>query len=121
MANKALFKSYAGKLAATADRVNEAGGIAYGLDAKADLAQYIATGCLSLTFYASAQDQLRTVLGVTFAPDGRVFFKMPQIPAGTNGQVKIFIKISNVASIFGAGRYAVRLDDVIVYGGYDIT
>jgi 60 kDa SS-A/Ro ribonucleoprotein len=65
MASKTLFKSFIGKLLPKADTRNEAGGIAYALSPKAALAQYTATGCLNATFYASAEDQLATVLKLT--------------------------------------------------------
>ena len=62
MANKNLFRSLAGKLVPKATAVNEAGGKAYALTPKQALAQYAATGCLSHTFYATAEEQLATVL-----------------------------------------------------------
>ena len=62
MASKTLFASIAGKLLPKTDAVNEAGGIAYSLPPKHALAQYAATGCLNHTFYASAEEQLATVL-----------------------------------------------------------
>jgi 60 kDa SS-A/Ro ribonucleoprotein len=62
MANKSLFQSIAGKLAPKATAVNEEGSPAYALTPKQALAQYAATGCLSNTFYASAEEQLETVL-----------------------------------------------------------
>src|SRR5260221_14688505 len=58
MANKSLFSSIAGK----PDAVNEANGPAYAFALKHALAQYVATGCLNSTFYASAEEQLSTVL-----------------------------------------------------------
>lgn len=58
MANKNLFKSIAGKLLPKTDANNEAGGQAYKLSPKAQLAQYAVTGCLSNTFYADAETQL---------------------------------------------------------------
>jgi 60 kDa SS-A/Ro ribonucleoprotein len=64
MANKALFRTSPGKLAPPADAVNEEGGRAYALEARHVLALYAATGCLSATFYASAEAQLDTVLSV---------------------------------------------------------
>lgn len=64
MVNKNLFATIAGKLAPKTHAVNEAGGKAYALTPKQALAQYAATGCLSGTFYASAEDQLATVLGL---------------------------------------------------------
>ena len=64
MANKNLFRSIAGKLAPKATSVNEAGGRAYALTPKQALAQFASTGCLSQTFYASAEDQLAKVLAL---------------------------------------------------------
>lgn len=62
MANKTLFKNTPGRLIPEADARNEAGGAAYAYSPEHALAQYAATGCLNGTFYASAQDQLTTVL-----------------------------------------------------------
>lgn len=45
-----------------ADAVNEAGGAAYAFTPAHALAQYAATGCLSTTYYASAELQLAEVL-----------------------------------------------------------
>jgi 60 kDa SS-A/Ro ribonucleoprotein len=64
MASKTLFRTSPGKLAPKADAVNEAGGAAYALEPRHALATYAATGCLSATFYASAEMQLDTVLGL---------------------------------------------------------
>jgi 60 kDa SS-A/Ro ribonucleoprotein len=64
MASKTLFRSTRGKLAPKANAVNEAGGMAYDLEARHALALYAATGCLSTTFYASAEVQLDTVLAL---------------------------------------------------------
>ena len=62
MANKTLFKSLIGKLMPATDALNEERAPAYALSAKHQLAQYAATGCLSTTFYASADEQLAKVL-----------------------------------------------------------
>lgn len=62
MASKTLFKSNAGANIPATNTVNEAGGIAYQFPPKHMLAQYAATGCLNHTFYASAEEQLATVL-----------------------------------------------------------
>jgi 60 kDa SS-A/Ro ribonucleoprotein len=62
MANKTLFKSLFGKLIPVTDALNEERAPAYALSPKAQLAQYAATGCLSATFYASAEEQLAKVL-----------------------------------------------------------
>jgi len=64
MANKTLFKSFTGTLPPRTDTRNEAGGTAYSLSPKHQLAQYASTGCLNSTFYASAEDQLATVLAL---------------------------------------------------------
>ena len=63
MANKNLFGSMARKLLPKPEVVNEAHGPAYALGARHALAQYVATGCLNSTFYASAEEQLSKVLG----------------------------------------------------------
>ncbi|HEU4714987.1 MAG TPA: hypothetical protein VFS76_25795 [Pyrinomonadaceae bacterium] len=62
MANKKLFKSLIGKLVPATDAVNEEFAPAYALSPKHQLAQFAATGCLNTTFYASAGEQLATVL-----------------------------------------------------------
>jgi len=64
MANKNLFSSVAGKLLPKPDAVNEANGPAYAFAPKHALAQYVATGCLNSTFYATAEEQLSTVLAL---------------------------------------------------------
>src|SRR5919112_2900312 len=64
MANKNLFKSLVGKLVPAADARNEHGAPAYALTPKQALAQYAATGCLTQTFYAGAQEQLSVVLAL---------------------------------------------------------
>ena len=61
MANTTLFQSVKTRLT-TADTHNEAGGIAYTLTPKQQLAQLAATGCLNSTYYTDAQDQLEQVL-----------------------------------------------------------
>ena len=61
MANTSLFQSVKTRLTAANTR-NEAGGIAYMLTPKQQLAQLAATGCLNSTYYADAQDQLEQVL-----------------------------------------------------------
>ncbi len=64
MANKNLFKSLMGKLVPATDARNEENAPAYALTPKQALAQYAATGCLSQTFYAGAQEQLAVVLAL---------------------------------------------------------
>ena len=62
MANKALFATNRGPRVPKADTVNEAGGSAYDMTAEQALAQYCMTGCLSGTYYASAEQQLDKIL-----------------------------------------------------------
>ena len=62
MANKSLFQTIAGKLLPRTDALNHELGRAYAYTPKHALAQYAATGCLSHTFYAGADDQLAKVL-----------------------------------------------------------
>lgn len=64
MANKNLFATIAGKLVPQANAINEAGGKAYAMTPKQALAQYAATGCLNGTFYATAEEQLATVISL---------------------------------------------------------
>ena len=61
MANTTLFQSVKTRLTAANTR-NEAGGMAYMLTPKQQLAQLAATGCLNSTYYTDAQDQLEQVL-----------------------------------------------------------
>jgi 60 kDa SS-A/Ro ribonucleoprotein len=63
MANKNLFASTTGRMLQRTNAVNEETAPAYALSARHALAQYAATGCLSATFYASAEEQLDRVLG----------------------------------------------------------
>ncbi|MBI1373055.1 MAG: TROVE domain-containing protein [Phycisphaera sp.] len=76
MANKALFGSGRGVLAPKTDTFNEAGGRAYGFDATHALAQYAATGCINATFYASAEEQLDTVLSLCGRVDSEFIAKL---------------------------------------------
>ncbi|MBD1207789.1 MAG: TROVE domain-containing protein [Ignavibacteria bacterium] len=75
MANKRLFQSLIGSLlpsnsSSKASVHNEAGGKAYSLSRKHALAQYVATGCLNGTFYASAENQLEQILSLCNAQEG---------------------------------------------------
>ncbi len=64
MANKTLFQGQPGRLLPRANAINEAGGKAYALSPKHQLAQYAVTGCLNGTYYASAETQLSTLLAL---------------------------------------------------------
>jgi 60 kDa SS-A/Ro ribonucleoprotein len=69
MANRNLFRSLVGKLVPATSASNEAGGPAYEMTPKQALAQYVATGCLNATYYASAEDQLEKVLALSAKVD----------------------------------------------------
>ena len=73
MANKHLFKTRT-PLPNT-DTVNGAGGVAYKRTPKQALAQFVATGCLNDTFYASAQSQLDEVASFAQSVDGAFLAK----------------------------------------------
>ena len=62
MSSKTLFRNTGvSARSPAANTKNEAGGLAYKLEAKAALAQIACTGCFQQTFYASAKDQLDKV------------------------------------------------------------
>ena len=75
MANKTLFKSLIGKLMPVTDALNEEQAPAYKLPPQHLLAQYAATGCLNRTFYASADDQLQTVIELCAEVDAEFIAK----------------------------------------------
>ena len=62
MANRNLFKSIVGKLIPATNVINEEFAPAYAFTPKHALAQYVATGCLNSTFYATAETQLERVI-----------------------------------------------------------
>lgn len=76
MANRRLFRSLVGKLVPATNATNEAGGVAYERTPKQALAQYVATGCLNATFYASADDQLEKVLALAAKVDSEFLAKL---------------------------------------------
>ncbi|MFI4861868.1 MAG: RNA-binding protein [Phycisphaerales bacterium JB063] len=113
MANKSLFKSLAGKLAPKADTRNEAGGTAYAFDARHALAQYAATGTLNGTFYASAHDQLETVLGLCGQVESE-FIARTALYTRTHGYMKdLPALLCAVLSVRGPGLLAEVFDRVI--------
>ena len=69
MANAQLFSGTRGRLMPAADTVNLAGGAAYAMPGRDALAQLAATGCLSGTYYATAQGQLDSVIALLQSPD----------------------------------------------------
>jgi len=113
MASKTLFNSIRGRLAPPARAVNEAGGSAYQFTPEQALAQYAATGCLNATFYASAEDQLDTVLDLA----GRVppeFVARTALYCRTEGQMKDLPALLCAAlSVLSPGLMAEIFDRVI--------
>lgn len=87
MANKALFQSTRGKLLAAATATNSEAALAYAFEPKHALAQYAATGTLSNTFYANAEEQLETVLALARELDAE-FIAKTAIYARTRGSMK---------------------------------
>lgn len=87
MANKNLFATIIGKLAPKTNAINEAGGVAYALTPKQALAQYAATGALNGTYYASAEQQLDTVLRLSAQVDD-LFLARTAIYAREHGLMK---------------------------------
>ena len=69
MANKSIFQSIRGALAPATTTRNDAGAVAYELSPKAALARMAATGCVTRTFYCSAEVQLERVLALANAVD----------------------------------------------------
>jgi 60 kDa SS-A/Ro ribonucleoprotein len=115
MANKTLFKSLVGKLFPAADARNEAGGAAYKLSPKAALAQYAVTGCLSNTFYASAESQLQMVLNLCSHPEvDPEFIARLALYSRTKGHMKdLPALLCATLSVFSPGLMAEVFDRVI--------
>jgi 60 kDa SS-A/Ro ribonucleoprotein len=87
MANKAIFKSYLGKLLAGTDAKNHEGAAAYQLTAREALAQYAVTGTFNQTFYADGAEQLEAVkkLALEVEPE---FLAKVAVYAAEKGHVK---------------------------------
>jgi 60 kDa SS-A/Ro ribonucleoprotein len=115
MANKTLFKPLVGKFIPKADAVNEAGGLAYSLSPKAALAQYAATGCLSTTFYATAEKQLETVLNLCSHPEVEPEFiaRLALYARGKSHMKDVPALLCAVLSVWSPGLLAEVFDRVI--------
>jgi 60 kDa SS-A/Ro ribonucleoprotein len=87
MANKTLFASLVGALLPTTTAVNAEQAPAYSRTPEQTLAQFAATGCLNATFYASAEAQLDTVLGLARAVSTE-FLARTAVYARERGQMK---------------------------------
>lgn len=87
MANKAIFKSYFGKLIPSTNAVNHEAAPAYALTAREALAQYAVTGTFNDTFYAEAHEQLEAVVKVAKEVDPEFLAKVA-IHAAEKGHMK---------------------------------
>jgi 60 kDa SS-A/Ro ribonucleoprotein len=87
MANKAIFKSYLGKLLPGMDTKNHEGAAAYALTAREALAQYAVTGTFNSTFYADGADQLEAVLKLASEVEPEFLAKVA-IHAAEKGHMK---------------------------------
>ena len=80
MVNTALFQTVRGALLPAAKATNAEGAPAYAFTARHELAQLAATGCLTRTFYADAQDQLERVMALAQEVDATFVAKTAAIP-----------------------------------------
>jgi 60 kDa SS-A/Ro ribonucleoprotein len=87
MANKTLFASLVGKLIPVTDAANSERAPAYSLPPKHMLAQYVMTGCLNGTFYATAGEQLAKVLEMCGKADAEFIAKLAVV-ARKRGHMK---------------------------------
>lgn len=78
MATKNLFSNgnASAKSVSATNTVNNAGGVAYKLEDKAALAQFVMTGCFNNTYYATDKDQLKTTLELANKVDPKFVAKL---------------------------------------------
>ena len=91
MANKNVFGSTGGARAVpVVNTINNAGGVAYSLEDKEALAQFVMTGTFGNTFYVSAKNQLDTVKKLLnkLGPDNAEFIAKLAVHARKNGFMK---------------------------------
>lgn len=113
MASKTLFQSIRGAFLPKTNAVNEAGGTAYRMSPQQALAQYAATGCLNQTFYATAEDQLATVLVLCDQVESE-FIARVALYARTKGYMKdLPALLCAVLSVKSPGLLAEIFDRVI--------
>ena len=87
MVNTALFQTAPGALLPATTARNAAGTAAYAFTARHQLAQLAATGCLTRTFYAQAEDQLEQVMALANEVDA-MFVAKTAVHAREAGQMK---------------------------------
>lgn len=113
MASKTLFSTVLGKFLPSTNAVNAHYAPAYAFDDKHALAQLAATGCLNATFYASAENQLDTVLKLAgnVAPE---FVAKTALYARTKGFMKDMpALLCAILSVTSPGLLAEVFDRVI--------
>lgn len=91
MANKNVFGSTGGVRAIpVVNTINNAGGVAYSLEDKEALAQFVMTGTFGNTFYVSAKNQLDNVKNLLnkLGPDNAEFIAKLAVHARKNGFMK---------------------------------
>lgn len=113
MANKSLFKSMVGKLMPKTDAVNSELAPAYAFAPKHALAQYAVTGCMNATFYASAQDQLATVLKLANEVEAEFVAKTALFCRGKGYMKDLPALLCAVLSVRSPGLLAEVFDRVI--------
>lgn len=87
MANKTLFKSYAGAKLPAIDALNSEAAGAYAFAPKHQLAQLAITGCLNSTFYCGASGQLEAALQLARTLDAQ-FVAKTAVYAREHGHMK---------------------------------
>jgi len=87
MVNTALFQTAPGALLPATTARNAAGTAAYAFTARHQLAQLAATGCLTRTFYAQAEDQLEQVMALANEVDA-MFVAKTAVHAREAGHMK---------------------------------
>ncbi len=113
MANKSIFKSMIGKLIPATDTVNSEFAPAYKFSAKHQLAQYAATGCMNDTFYASAEDQLKTVIDLCATVEPEFIARTALYCRGKGHMKDLPALLCAVLSVRGPGLLAEVFDRVI--------
>lgn len=116
MANTSLFKSIVGKLLPSADTRNVAGGRAYAFTPEHALAQYAATGCVNATFYASAEEQLDTILNLAMRVDPALVAKVA-IYARERGAMKDMPALLCAVLAVRDGELLERIFDRVIDSG----
>lgn len=87
MVNKAIFKSYIGKLLPGTDAKNREGAASYKMGPREALAQYAVTGTFNHTFYADGAEQLEAVKALALEVEPEFLAKVA-IHAAESGHMK---------------------------------